>query len=84
MASTTKHYLKAICAYLHLHPGQVPKTELQLVQKELVGLISFLDGELEVGSEMIINITVNFNQFIMHSHCIINIPEVEQLYGVRV
>ena len=31
-----------------------------------------------------INITVNFNQSIMHSHCIINVPEVEQLDGAGV
>ena len=35
-------------------------------------------------SRICINITVNFIQSIMHSHCIINVPEVEQLDGAGV
>ena len=40
-------------------------------------------GELQVGSEGIIT-AVSFNQFSVHSYCIINLPEVQQLDGVGV
>ena len=80
MASTTKHCLKTICAYLDLHAGQLPTTELQLVQKVLVCLISLSAWRTWswIWNDCI-NIKVNFNEFIMHSHFIINVPEVEQL-----